>query len=106
MGLRFYRRVRLFPGVRINLSRSGISTSIGVRGAHVTIGHGKVRETVGIPGTGLSYTETQSTGRAHAEPASETTEEAEEQAVESASLFWLLVALLAIFAYFVWRAVA
>ena len=30
--------------------------SIGVRGAHVTLGHGKVRETVGLPGTGLSYT--------------------------------------------------
>jgi hypothetical protein len=33
-----------------------VSTSLGVRGAHVTVGHGKVRETVGLPGTGLSYT--------------------------------------------------
>ena len=33
-------------------------------GAHVIVGHGKVRQTVGIPGTGLSYTTTQSTGGA------------------------------------------
>jgi hypothetical protein len=55
MGFRFYRRIKLFPGVNLNLSRSGVSTSIGVRGAHVTVGHGKVRETGGLPGTGLSY---------------------------------------------------
>jgi len=56
MGLRFRRSVRLFPGVRLNFSGSGISTSIGGRGAHVTYGHGHVRTTVGIPGTGVSYT--------------------------------------------------
>lgn|GEM_PF-744226 len=56
MGLRFRRSVRLFPGVRLNFSGSGISTSIGGRGAHVTYGHGHVRSTVGIPGTGLSWT--------------------------------------------------
>jgi hypothetical protein len=56
MGLRFRRSVRLFPGVRLNFSGSGISTSIGGRGAHVTIGHGHIRQTVGIPGTGISYT--------------------------------------------------
>lgn len=61
MGFRFRRSLRLFPGVRINLSRSGISASIGVRGAHITVGHGKVRETVGLPGSGISYTQTQGT---------------------------------------------
>jgi len=61
MGLRFRRSIKLLPGVRLNFSKSGVSTSVGVRGAHVTLGHGKVRETVGIPGTGLSYTKTQST---------------------------------------------
>jgi len=61
MGLRFRRSVKILPGVRLNFSKSGVSTSVGTRGAHVTIGHGQVRETVGIPGTGLSYTEVQST---------------------------------------------
>lgn len=56
MGLRFRRTIRIAPGIRLNLSKSGVSTSIGRRGAHVTIGHGKVRETVGLPGSGLSYT--------------------------------------------------
>ena len=57
MGFRFRRSVKLLPGVRLNFSKSGVSTSIGARGAHVTVGHGQVRETVGLPGTGLSYTE-------------------------------------------------
>lgn len=67
MGLRFRRSIKLLPGVRLNLSKSGVSTSIGVRGAHVTLGHGQVRETVGVPGTGISYTEVHSTraGEAH-----------------------------------------
>jgi hypothetical protein len=56
MGLRFFRRIRIAPGVTVNLSKSGVSTTLGTRGAHVTLGHGKVRETVGLPGTGLSYT--------------------------------------------------
>src|SRR5438445_13803538 len=56
MGFRFYRRVRLFPGVSVNLSRSGASLSVGVRGAHVTVGRRGVTRTVGLPGTGLFYT--------------------------------------------------
>ena len=59
MGLRFFRRIRIAPGVTLNLSKSGVSTSIGVRGAHVTLGHGKVRETVGLPGAGVYVTESQ-----------------------------------------------
>lgn len=58
MPLRFYRRVRIIPGVDINLSRSGPSLSVGVRGAHVTFGRGRVTRTVGLPGTGIFYTHT------------------------------------------------
>ena len=57
---RFRRSFRLFPGVRLNLSRSGVSTSIGRRGLWFTSGPRGTRETVGIPGTGISYTEQQS----------------------------------------------
>jgi len=56
VGWRFSKRVKVLPGVSLNLSKSGVSTSIGGPGAKITIGHGKVRETVGIPGTGVSYT--------------------------------------------------
>jgi hypothetical protein len=56
MGFRFYRRVRVFPGLSVNLSRSGPSLSVGVRGAHVTFGRRGIRRTVGIPGTGIYWT--------------------------------------------------
>jgi hypothetical protein len=56
MPLRFFRRVRIAPGLTLNLSRSGPSLSMGVRGAHVTVGRRGVRRTVGLPGTGLFYT--------------------------------------------------
>jgi uncharacterized protein DUF4236 len=55
MGLRFSRRVTLFPGVRLNFSRSGVSASIGPRGASVTIGPHGSAVNLGIPGTGLSF---------------------------------------------------
>ena len=54
-GLRFQKRLRLLPGVRVNLSKSGASTSIGPRGADVNIGRDGVTTNAGIPGTGLSY---------------------------------------------------
>ena len=58
MGFRFRRSVKILPGLRLNLGKKSASVSAGVRGAHVTLrpGH-KVRTTVGLPGTGLSYTE-------------------------------------------------
>ena len=71
MGFRFFRRVRILPGVTLNLSKRGMSTSVGVRGAHVTVGHGKVRETAGIPGSGMFYTTTQDAHQTHAEAAGE-----------------------------------
>ncbi|HEV2568350.1 DUF4236 domain-containing protein [Sphingomonas sp.] len=56
MGFRFRRSVKLLPGVRLNFSTRGISTSIGGRGATMNISRRGVRSTFGIPGTGLSYT--------------------------------------------------
>jgi hypothetical protein len=58
MGLRFTRRIRILPGLRPNLSKSGVRTSVGGRGAWLTFGKRGVRTTVGLPGTGLSYTST------------------------------------------------
>jgi len=49
--------IRILPGVRLNLSESGISTSVGVKGAHVTLGGtAGTRTTVGLPGTGIRTT--------------------------------------------------
>lgn len=56
MGLRFQKRIRILPGVSINLSKSGVSASLGGHGATVNMGtSGRKMMTVGIPGTGLSY---------------------------------------------------
>jgi hypothetical protein len=65
MGLRFRRSFHLSPGWRVNLSKSGVSTSIGRRGAWFTIGPRGTRETIGIPGTGVSWTEQQAAAPAH-----------------------------------------
>ncbi len=53
---RFFRRKHLMPGVQLNVSKSGPSLSLGVRGAHVTVGRRGVTRTAGIPGTGIFYT--------------------------------------------------
>lgn len=56
MGFRFRRSVKLLPGVRVNLSGSGMSLSFGTRGLWYTLGKKGRRLTMGLPGTGLSYT--------------------------------------------------
>ena len=55
MGLRFRRRFSIIPGLRVNLSRSGASLSIGHRGAWYTVGPRGRRVTLGIPGSGLFW---------------------------------------------------
>ena len=57
MSFRFFRRMKIAPGLSLNLSKSGPSLSFGPRGAKVTVGPKGVRKTVGLPGTGLYYTE-------------------------------------------------
>ena len=63
MSFRFWRRIKIAPGVTLNLSKSGGSLSFGPRGAKSTIGPRGKRATVGIPGTGLFYTTTLPSGR-------------------------------------------
>jgi len=69
MGFRLWRRMKVAPGVHLNLSKSGLSTSFGPRGAKFTVGSKGTRQTVGIPGTGLFYTQTQgSNSKKQAQP--------------------------------------
>jgi hypothetical protein len=51
--MKFRKRVKLFPGVTLNLSKSGISTTIGVPGASVNFNRNGSFLNTGIPGTGL-----------------------------------------------------
>ena len=56
MGFRFQKRISVLPGVKVNLSKTRISTSLGGKGATVNVGpDGKPMVTLGIPGTGMSY---------------------------------------------------
>jgi hypothetical protein len=64
MGFRFRRSVRLAPGLRLNLSKTGVSATLGRPGASVNVGRRGVRGTVGLPGTGLSYEARLDQGRA------------------------------------------
>lgn len=61
MGFRFRKSLNLGGGFRINFSKSGIGYSWGVKGYRITkTAKGTVRQTLSIPGTGISYVEEQS----------------------------------------------
>lgn len=68
MGLRFQKRIRLFKGLTLNLSKSGGSLTLGGPGASVNVGRKRVTGNVGIPGTGVSYRETLAGGRSSMGP--------------------------------------
>ncbi len=69
MGFRFRKSIKIAPGIRINLTKKGVSSvSIGKRGATVNVGKKGTRGTVGLPGSGLSY----SAYKAHGKSTSKT----------------------------------
>lgn len=53
MAWSFRRRIKIAPGVNLNLSKSGISTSVGPKGAKMTFGPNGTYLHTGIPGTGI-----------------------------------------------------
>lgn len=54
--LRFRKSIKLAPGVKINLNKKSVSLTTGGKGFHHTIGTRGSQTTIGLPGTGLSYT--------------------------------------------------
>ena len=69
MGFRIRKTIKILPGVKINLSNSGISTTVGGRGASVNIKRGrKTKTTLSIPGTGLSHTSYSGSNSSKARP--------------------------------------
>ena len=81
--LRFRRRVRLAPGMYMNLGKGSLSLSVGGRGHWITSGTRGRQATVGIPGTGLSYT-----SRSHPQPAAP----AKATGTSAGCLGWLVIA--------------
>jgi hypothetical protein len=66
MAFRFRRSIRLAPGLRVNVSKRGASLSVGPRGATMNLSGRGTRSTVGLPGTGLSWSSLSSRGRRRA----------------------------------------
>jgi hypothetical protein len=57
MPTRFRRTIKIFPGVRANISKGGVSFSLGKPGFTINVGKHGIRRTVGLPGSGVSNTE-------------------------------------------------
>src|SRR5579864_5204623 len=57
MGWHFRKSFKVIPGLRLNLSRRGLSASIGGAPLTVNIGPHGITGTESIPGTGISYRE-------------------------------------------------
>lgn len=59
MGLRFKKSIKLGKGVKLNLGKKSAGISFGGKGHSTSINSkGRMTNTIGIPGTGLSYTST------------------------------------------------
>jgi hypothetical protein len=54
MPIRIRKSFNLFPGVKVNMSKGGMSISVGRKGFHLNFSKRGVRQTVGLPGSGIS----------------------------------------------------
>jgi hypothetical protein len=70
MGFSYRKSFKVAPGVRMTVSKSGVGYSVGGKGVRVTKrARGGVQTTLRVPGTGLSYTASASTGtQKHSKP--------------------------------------
>ncbi|HDX9652520.1 TPA: DUF4236 domain-containing protein [Bacillus wiedmannii] len=64
MGFGFRKSFKIAPGVRVNASKRGVGMSVGTKGLRYSVhSSGRSQVTTGIPGTGVSYTKSLSSGR-------------------------------------------
>ena len=95
MGLRFRKSFKIAPGVRWNVGLRGSSFSLGRRGASLNFSKRGVRSTVGIPGTGLSYSRSLTTAEGRrsraAAPAAPTVTAANPDALGIRKTPWKLI---------------
>ncbi|WP_413113397.1 DUF4236 domain-containing protein [Thaumasiovibrio sp. DFM-14] len=54
-GIRYQKRIKILPGIRLNLSKTGRSLTIGGRFLKLNFGRRGVWFTGSLSGTGLSY---------------------------------------------------
>jgi Protein of unknown function (DUF4236) len=61
MGLRFRKSFKVAPGVRVNVGKRGVGMSFGGKGLRYSVhSSGRRTSTVGLPGTGISYSSSSS----------------------------------------------
>lgn len=53
MAWNYRKRITIAPGVRLNISKKGVSTTFGMRGASINVGQSGTYLNTGIPGTGI-----------------------------------------------------
>lgn len=59
MGLNFRKSFKIAPGIKMNIGKKGVGLSFGTKGARYSINSsGRRTKTIGIPGTGISYSTT------------------------------------------------
>lgn len=64
MGMRFRKSVKIAPGIKMNLGTKSVGMSFGTKGCRYSINSsGRRTSTVGIPGTGLSYSTSHSSSK-------------------------------------------
>ena len=54
MPVRIRKSFNLFPGLKVNMSKGGVSFTVGRKGFHLNFSKRGVRQTVGLPGSGIS----------------------------------------------------
>lgn len=101
MALRFNKRVKIAPGIKVNVGLKGVtSATVGGRGASVNIGKKGTHLNAGLPGTGIS-TRTKISGssskeseQVHAHP--------ENTPTKSGNLFWKILGFFVVLGFLVW----
>lgn len=70
MGFKFRKQIKIAPGVKLNIGKESASVSVGAKGVTQTYSTtGKTTTTVGIPGSGISYsTSSGAKKETHSEP--------------------------------------
>jgi len=62
MGLRFRKSIKIAPGLKLNINKKSIGLTFGARGfSHTINSSGRRTTTVGLPGSGLSYSKISTT---------------------------------------------
>jgi hypothetical protein len=90
MGFQFRKRIKLLPGLTLNVSGKGLSTSIGGDGVTVNYGRAGTRTTLSAKGTGLRYVRTAPMRRPTVLPNIESTKN-NRAARRVAALLWIVL---------------